>query len=89
MLHFDADQIPPVKAFWSMTIYHSDTRLMVKNPINRYSIGDRTKGIKYNADDSLDLYIQKDQPEGAKASNWLPAPDGQFYIIARMRNNFV
>jgi len=84
LLHFDADQIPPVKAFWSMTIYHSDTRLMVKNPINRYSIGDRTKGIKYNADGSLDLYIQKDQPEGAKASNWLPAPDGQFYIIARM-----
>lgn len=84
VLHFDADQIPPVKAFWSMTIYHSDTRLMVKNPINRYSIGDRTKGLKYNADGSLDIYIQHEKPEAAQQSNWLPAPDGQFYIIARM-----
>ncbi|GGF47793.1 hypothetical protein GCM10011339_40460 [Echinicola rosea] len=84
LLHFEADQIPPVKAFWSMTIYHSDTRLMVKNPIKRYSIGDRTAGLEYNPDGSLDIYIQHEMPEGDEKSNWLPAPDGPFYIIARM-----
>lgn len=84
VLHFDADKIPPVKAFWSITMYHSDTRLMVKNSINRYSIGDRTTSLKYNEDGSLDIYIQKEKPIGEMASNWLPAPDGKFYIIARM-----
>ncbi|WP_435135835.1 DUF1254 domain-containing protein [Formosa sp. A9] len=84
ILHFDADELPPVDAFWSMTMYHSDTRLMVKNPINRYSIGDRTQGLSYGKDGSLTLYIQKEKPEGDKAKNWLPAPDGEFYIIARM-----
>ncbi|WP_200979114.1 DUF1254 domain-containing protein [Echinicola sp. 20G] len=84
VLHFESGETPPVDAFWSMTIYHSDTRLMVKNPINRYSIGDRTQGLNYDSDGSLTLYIQNQQPEGSKANNWLPAPDGPFYIIARM-----
>ncbi len=84
ILHFDADQLPPVDAFWSMTIYHSDTRLMVENPIHRYAIGDRTKGLKYEPDGSLNIYIQPHPPAGSKAANWLPAPNGRFYIIARL-----
>jgi len=84
ILHFDADELPPVNAFWSMTMYHSDTRLMVENPIHRYSIGDRTKGLKYEKDGSLNIYIQKEAPAGAKKANWLPAPDGKFYLIARL-----
>ncbi len=83
-LHFPKGTLPPVDAFWSMTMYHSDTRLMVKNPIQRYSIGDRTPGLKYGKDGSLTLYLQKDSPGKALESNWLPAPDGTFYIIARM-----
>ncbi|MCP8899503.1 DUF1254 domain-containing protein [Gilvimarinus xylanilyticus] len=84
VLRFAADELPPVKAFWSMTMYHSDTRLMVKNPIQRYSIGDRTPGLQYDEDGSLTLYLQKDSPGEDLQSNWLPAPDGPFYIIARM-----
>ncbi|MEA1896875.1 MAG: DUF1214 domain-containing protein [Bacteroidota bacterium] len=84
VLHFNANELPPVEAFWSMTMYHSDSRLMVKNEINRYSIGDRTQGLKYNEDGSLTLYIQKDKPSIDKENNWLPAPNGDFYIIARL-----
>ncbi|MFQ5645238.1 MAG: DUF1254 domain-containing protein, partial [Thiogranum sp.] len=84
VLHFDADQLPPVNAFWSMTMYHSDSRLMVENPINRYSIGDRTKGLKYEKDGSLNIYIQKNEPAADRNANWLPAPNGPFYVIARL-----
>lgn len=84
VLHFKANELPPVEAFWSMTMYHSDSRLMVKNEINRYSIGDRTKGLKYHEDGSLTLYVQKDNPGMDEESNWLPAPNGDFYIIARL-----
>ena len=53
------------------------------NPINRYSIGDRTQGLKYNTDGSLDIYIQHDNPEEDKVSNWHPAPDGKFDLTLR------
>jgi Protein of unknown function (DUF1214) len=58
LLRFPAGQLPPVDAFWSITIYHADTRLMVHNPINRYSIGDRTNGLAYSDDGSLTIAIQ-------------------------------
>jgi hypothetical protein len=83
VLHFAAGQLPPVDAFWSITIYHADTRLMVHNPISRYSIGDRTKGIVYGDDGSLTIVIQHAPPDGALTANWLPAPAGGFYLIAR------
>jgi hypothetical protein len=57
----------------------------VDNPINRYAIGDRTPGLKNNADGSLDIYIQHDSPEKGKESNWLPAPsDDKFSLILRL-----
>ncbi|MGD0620151.1 MAG: DUF1254 domain-containing protein [Bryobacteraceae bacterium] len=80
-LHFAAGQLPPVDAFWSLILYGPDF-FLVRNPIQRYSIGDRTEGVKRNDDGSLDIYIQHDPPaEGA--SNWLPAPEGKFQLILR------
>ena len=59
-------------------------RSLVANPINRYSIGDRTRGLKYGADGSLDLYVQHVSPGKDKASNWLPAPTGAYTLIMRI-----
>ena len=64
--------------------YDLKTRLLVDNPIDRYSIGDRTEGLKYNPDGSLTIYVQKDSPDKERESNWLPAPAGPMSIISRM-----
>jgi hypothetical protein len=81
-LHFAKDQIPPVRAFWSLTMYSEDG-YFVPNPIHRYAIGDRDK-LKFNPDGSLDLYIQHDAPGPDRAANWLPAPDGKFNLSLRL-----
>ena len=76
-LRFEKDNLPPVDAFWSLTAYErtdGGAFYFFDNPINRYAIGDRTSGLKYGADGSLEIYIQRDDPGGAKSSNWLPAP---------------
>ena len=67
-----------------MTLYSLPDRHLVANPINRYSIGDRTKGIKYGADGSLTIYVQHDPPAGDKKANWLPAPTGPYDVIMRI-----
>lgn len=84
-LHFDKDELPPTleNGFWSLTMYGLDFQL-VKNSIDRFSIGDRTPGLQYNADGSLDVYIQNTPPEG-RESNWLPSPpEGIFRINYRI-----
>jgi len=81
-IHFDS--LPPVHAFWSITMYNMPEYYLVDNPINRYSIGSNTPGLKINLDGSLDLYIQKDSPGKDKASNWLPAAAGDFRPILRL-----
>jgi hypothetical protein len=81
---FPKGQLPPVRFFWSLTMYDLKTRLLVANPIDRYAIGDRTEGLKYDADGALTLYVQKDSPGKDKESNWLPAPAGLMSIISRM-----
>ena len=83
ILHFNADALPPVKAFWSLTMYKLPAQLLVDNEINRYVIGSATEGLKFNKDGSLDIYIQKDNPGKEKESNWLPAYDGPFSLQAR------
>jgi hypothetical protein len=76
---------PPVDAFWSLTMYNVPEFYLAANPINRYSIGDRTPGLKYDADGSLTIYMQKDSPGLDKESNWLPTPQtGSFRPIMRM-----
>ena len=84
VIHFPAGELPPVGAFWSMTMYHADSRLMVHNPIKRYSIGDRTKGLKFGDDGSLTVFVQHEDPGEERLANWLPAPKGDFYLICRM-----
>lgn len=81
MIHFDKDQLPPVNAFWSLTIYGQDG-FFVKNPMNRYALGDRNK-LVYNDDGSLDIYLQRQSPGKNKEANWLPTPDGSFNVVAR------
>ncbi|MCP9836401.1 DUF1254 domain-containing protein [Cyanobium sp. N.Huapi 1H5] len=84
MLRFEPGQLPPVTEFWSVTMYKLPERLLVENPIQRYSIGDRTSGLKLGADGSLEIYIQSENPGADKASNWLPAPAGPFFFVARL-----
>jgi len=86
-LHLDADKMPPVNAFWSLTMYEATPEgqfFLVENPIRRYSIGDRTPGLRTNADGSLDIWIARTDPGGEKSANWLPAPPkGPFSLSFR------
>ena len=83
LLHFNKDQIPPVRAFWSLTMYN-EKQLLAANPIDRFAIGDRDK-LAFNPDGSLDLYIQRESPGKDKESNWLPAPaSGSFTMNMRL-----
>jgi len=76
---------PPVGAFWSLTMYDVPNFFMVDNPIDRYSIGDRTPGIVYEDDGSLVITISHAEPEDPTArANWLPAPEGDFRPVLRM-----
>ncbi len=84
ILHFEADELPPAKAFWSLTMYKLPEQLLIENEIERYVIGSATKGLKYNEDGSLDVYIQKENPGKDKVSNWLPAHDGPFSLQTRI-----
>ncbi|MGE5605737.1 MAG: DUF1254 domain-containing protein [Bacteroidota bacterium] len=82
VLRFNKDQLPPVEAFWSVTMYDQDLYL-VPNDIERYAIADYTPGLEYNDDGSLDIYIQKSPPVNHE-SNWLPAPEDDFNLLLRM-----
>jgi hypothetical protein len=84
-LTFAAGQLPPVNAFWSVTMYDGRSQLLIKNPINRYLINSpMLPNMKKNADGSLTLYIQKDSPGADKESNWLPAPNDTIYLVMRL-----
>ncbi len=82
VLHFDADQLPPVAAFWSVTMYDGEG-FQAPNELNRFALGDRDP-LAYNADGSLDLYLQHGRPEEARVSNWLPAPLGPLGVTMRL-----
>lgn len=72
VMHSAAAELPPVGAFWSLTMYGGDG-FPVENALHRYAIGDRS-GLQFNDDGSLDLYIQPDSPGADKEANWLPSP---------------
>jgi hypothetical protein len=80
VLHFQAGGLPLNDAFWSLTMTDAQ-KLLVANPTNRYSVGDRS-GLVPNADGSLDIYIQNTAPAG-RETNWLPAPAGNFILWLR------
>ncbi len=81
-LRFAADDIPPADAFWSLTVYHTDTLQLVENPIQRYQLGDRTPGLLYAEDGSLTIYLSRAEPAQGPA-NWLPTPEGDFDVLLR------
>lgn len=83
-IRFQKGQTPPARYFWSLTIYRKSDGLMVENPIRRYSVGDRTTGLKLGDDGSLAIYLQHDSPGADKESNWLPAPKEPFYVLMRI-----
>ena len=82
VMHFAKGQTPPVDAFWSITMYNADY-FFVDNPLNKYTVSPRNN-LKYNADGSLDLYIQNESPGKDKEANWLPAPKGKFILMMRL-----
>jgi hypothetical protein len=69
--------------FWSLTLYDLANNYTVPNPINRYSLGSGDKTLKLNPDGSLTIYLQKGSPGAAHEANWLPAPEGGYYLILR------
>lgn len=84
-LTFAANQLPPVNAFWSVTMYHGGNQLLVQNPIDRYLINSpMLNGMKRNPDGGLTIHIQKDDPGADLRPNWLPAPDGPIYLVMRL-----
>lgn len=85
VLKFKKNELPEAKYFWSVTMYNLPKRFLVSNTINRYSIGNKTKGLKYEANGDLIIYLQKDSPGKDKESNWLPTPQkGPFMFVMRI-----
>jgi hypothetical protein len=82
VLRFEKDAVPPVNAFWSVTLYDPDS-FFVANPLNRYALSSWMP-LKRDADGSLTLYIQHESPGKDREANWLPAPAGDFNLTLRM-----
>ena len=83
-LHFAPGELPPVEAFWSITLYDAADFMLVPNAIDRFSIGDRTPGLRRDADGGLSLYFQREAPrDEAELVNWLPTSEGDFYLSLR------
>ena len=84
-LRFAPDQLPPVNAFWSLTLYELPARLLVANPINRYLINSSMlPNLKRDTDSGLTVHVQHESPGKERESNWLPAPNGPFAIALRL-----
>ena len=84
-IRFASGQLPPVNAFWSLTMYNLPERLLIANPLNRYLINSpMLPALKKDADGGLTIHVQHESPGKEKESNWLPAPDGPFVLVLRM-----
>ncbi len=79
---FPSGATPPVNGFWSLTLYNKE-HLFEPNKLNRFSLGTKSKDMKYNADGSLTLYFQAASPGADKESNWVPAPPDDFSLYIR------
>jgi hypothetical protein len=82
VLRFPPSETPPARGFWSLTMYN-DRFFFVANPLNRYTLSPRDS-LKHNADGSLDLFVQADDPGPERQSNWLPAPRSDFTLMMRL-----
>ncbi|MFI8720022.1 DUF1254 domain-containing protein [Stenotrophomonas sp. NPDC077464] len=83
-IHFSKENLPPARFFWSVTLYTLPDRFLYANDLKRYSIGDRTPGLVYDADGGLTLYLSHASPGKDKESNWLPTPSGPYSAIGRV-----
>jgi hypothetical protein len=86
VLRFDANGLPPARAFWSLSMYEvtpEGRAFFTDNPLNRYAVGDRTKDLKRGADGSLEIYLQHERPAPEREANWLPAPAGTMRLVLR------
>ena len=79
---FSKGQLPPVKGFWSLTMYNP-AHFFYPNALKRYTLGTKNKTLKYNLDGGLTIYLGNKSPSKDKESNWLPAPTGEFSIWLR------
>jgi hypothetical protein len=75
-------ELPPVKGFWSITLYDR-FHFLAPNALDRFSLGTKSQGLRFEADGSLVIFVQKDRPDPDKLSNWLPAPEGEFSLYIR------
>jgi hypothetical protein len=83
--HLASGQLPPVNAFWSLTVYELPQRLLVANPMNRYLINSpMLSSLIKDPDGGITLYVQNESPGADKEANWLPAPKGPFQVILRL-----
>jgi len=84
-LKFGVDEFPPVEGFWSITMYDQRNESIVENPLGRYLVSSYiVPSLTKDSDGGLTLYIQHEQPEIERSSNWLPAPKGPFYLVMRL-----
>ena len=86
VLRFQPGRLPPAQAFWSLTMYEvtpEGRAFFTDNPLSRYAIGDRSKGLVYGADGSLEIVLQHDRPASGNEANWLPAPAGPMRLVLR------
>ena len=82
VLHFSKEELPPVEAFWSITMYDAEG-YQAANAINRFAVSSWMP-FQYNTDGSLDIYIQNENPGAGKEANWLPAPKGPLGVTMRL-----
>ena len=84
-MKFAAGELPPVKAFWSLSMYDGETQLFIDNPLDRYLVNSAMSGdFVFEEDGSLVIHVQKSPPGADREANWLPAPDGTFYLVLRL-----
>lgn len=84
-LTFPAGSMPPVRSFWSLTMYDGKTQLLVENALGRYLLNSAmADNFVKNTDGSVILYVQSSAPDKALEPNWLPAPAGPFYLVMRL-----
>ena len=84
-VRFAPGQLPPARAFWSLTMYDLPGQFLVANPLKRYLINSpMLPDLKRDGDGGLTIFIQHDSPGKERESNWLPAPDGPFVLVMRI-----
>ncbi len=83
-LRFEKNQLPPVNAFWSLTAFPVSRQLSAFNPYSPYTISSNSQTFQINEDGTLSLYLQKNNPGEEKQGNWLPVPDGRFFLLLQL-----